>query len=333
VGPDGGLTTVDGGLVSPNAPQPHIGYDLDGVCTCCGAPPSCTQFPSSKENCDDDAGRDNTGIKLFRDLGPSAQAGNQLVNQSMYNGEYGIILEITGYNGQPNDRQVTVNVFASNGMVLDGGAGPHHDGTDKWTVDPRYLNNGTFLVGMDCENNPSCVPVYSDSDAYVSCGVLVAKTFTTQPVPFTFGGRAAFGGAQMALQDPYVVGNLVQTTVFGGNVGWSITNGSVSGRWESQAALSNMASIPDPTVDSGAFLCGTDQLYPTVKSIVCGLQDIRSTPTSDNMGLPCDSLSVAFGFTASQVQLGQVASIPLTPAGCFGEGGAEAGAPFMDSCE
>jgi hypothetical protein len=324
VGLDGGLMPADGGLIPSTAPQPHLGYDLDRVCTCCGAAPSCNQPDGSKENCDDDVGRDNTGIKLFRSLGSTAQAGNLDVNQAMYGGLYGIVLEISDYNGQPNDQQVTVSVFASNGIALAGGAGPRHDGTDPWTLDPRYLYNGGPPVGTSCYQNSACNATYSDPFAYVSCGVLVANPTV---VPFTFGGRAAFGGAVMNLRQPYIVGNLVQTTVMGGNLGWAITNGSVTGRWQSEDLLSNMATIPDPTTDAGMFLCGNDPLYMPLKSIICGLQDIVSVASEDNTGKSCDSISMAFGFTAAQAVLGVVAPIPPTPSGC----GTDAGS-FTDTC-
>jgi hypothetical protein len=331
VGPDGGLTTKDGGLVPATNPQPHIGFDLDDACTCCpGGTTSCVQ--ASTGDCDDDAGRDNTGIKLFRTLEGTGQMGNEAVDQALASGLYGIVIQMTGYNGQLNDRDVTVNVFASNGIVLAGGAVPLHNGTDKWTVDPRYVNSGNTIVGTDCEldNGNNCPATYSDPSAYVTCGVLVAHP--PPAVPFTFGGRAAFGGTEMLLQESAIVGTLqpttVETTSGGTSPGWKIVNGSVSGRWLSQDLLSNMATIPDPMSDSGAFICGDDNIYKVLKPFVCGLQDIMSASGSDNMGLDCNSISMAFGFTAEPALLGVVAPIPQQPAGC---GGPDGGL-FFDTC-
>ncbi len=326
VGPDGGLTTPDGGLIPPTDPQPHIGVNLDGKCTCCGDGPTCIEPPDAATNCDDSEGRDNTGIKLFRFLQASAQTGNQDVDQSMYNGLYGIVIQITGYNGQPNDHSVTVAIYASNGVLGPDGGVPtlHHDGTDPWTVDPRYVQNGIEGTNCGAVSNP-CTPNYYDPYAYVSCGVLVSQPTV---VPFTFGGRAAFGGTVMKLQEPYIVGNLVQTTLPGNTLGWSIANGSVTGRWESADLLSNMASIPDPTQDGGVFLCGQDPLYGFLKPFICGLQDITSNSAKDNMSLSCNSISMAFGFTAAQAVLGVVAPIPPTPAGCSMNG-----SPFSANCD
>jgi len=333
VGPDGGLTTKDGGLIPASSPQPHIGFDLDNACTCCpGGTTSCIQ--SSTADCDDDAGRDNTGIKLFRTLEGTGQMGNEAVDQALSSGLYGIVIQLTGYNGQLNDRDVTVNVFASNGVVLAAGASPQHNGTDKWTVDPRYVTGGSSMVGTDCEldNGNNCPATYSDNGAYVTCGVLVAHP--TPAVPFTFGGRAAFGGTEMLLQEPYIVGTLqptsVMTTSGGISPSWRIINGSVSGRWESQALLSNMATIPDPSPDAGGeFICGSDPVYQILKPFICGLQDITRTAGHDNMNLTCDSISMAFGFTAEPALLGVVAPIPQQPAGCGGPDGGT----FSDTCD
>ena len=330
VGPDGGLTTKDGGLILASSPQPHIGFDLDDACTCCpGGTSSCMQ--ASDADCDDDAGRDNTGIKLFRTLQLTAQMGNQDVDQALSDGLYGIVIQVTGYNGQLNDHDVTVNVFASNGVALVGDAGPLHNGNDKWTVDPRYVTGGSMMVGTDCElnNGNNCPATYSDNGAYVACGVLVAHP--TPSVPFTFGGRAAFGGTEMLLQETNIVGTLQPTTVVTGSgisPSWRMINGSVSGRWKSQDLLSNMATIPDPTSDAGAFICGGDSIYASLKPFICGLQDIEHTHGNDNIGLACDSISMAFGYTAEPALLGVVVPIPQQPAGCPGPDGG----PFFDTC-
>jgi hypothetical protein len=174
------------------------------------------------------------------------------------------------------------------------------------------------------------MPEYSDPYAYVSCGVLVAHP--QKATPFTFGGRAAFGGTVMLLQQPNIVGTLVPTMFTGSNgnqLTWSIVNGSVSGRWQSSDLLANMASIPDPRYpDGGQFICGMDGLYGLFKHFICGLQDITSTRASDDNQENCNSVSMAFGFTAAPVQLGVVSSIPSTPEGCL----QDSGLPFQDTC-
>jgi hypothetical protein len=283
------------------------------------------QAPNTKENCDDDAGRDNTGLELFRQLGPTAQAGNAAANFAMKTGEYGLVVQITGYNGQPNDRQVSVALYASSGVLSTGDGGApqlNHDGSDKWTLDPRYLLAGTALMGTDCDRNTSCSPNYVDDNAYVAGGVLVASL---GEVPITFGGRANLGGAVMDLSQTVLVGTMRPVMLASNGLGWAIDSGSVSGRWGSTKLLSNMATIPIP--DSGTYLCGDSPTYLTLKNYICSLQDIPSDNSRDNTGAPCDAISMAFGFAAEPARLGVVTPLPATPAGC-----ADAGVPFFDTC-
>ena len=132
----------------------------------------------------------------------------------------------------------------------------------------------------------------------------------------------------MLLHEPNIVGTLVQTMA--GNIPtWAIVNGSVSGRWESRDLLANMASIPDPRYpDGGQYICGMDGLYGLFKSFICGLQDITSARANDDNNETCNSISMAFGFTAAPAQLGVVSAIPATPAGCAQPNGTA----FSDTC-
>ncbi|MGH7434155.1 MAG: hypothetical protein ACRENE_00605 [Polyangiaceae bacterium] len=318
---------LDGGPL-PTGPLPPIGWDLDKVDTCPGAP-SCVQPAGTIENCDDDAGRDHTGLKLFRELGPSAQMGVAAVNQSMTAGEYGLLVQVTGYNGTLNDRQVSVALYFSSGVIgTDGGAlALNHDGYDAWSVDPRSIAGymgGTSINGMDCGHGSGlCPPQYATDAAYVSGGILVANLGV---VPITFGGRANIGGAVMELNGTFLTGTLEPVSLFNNNT-WRIKGGSISGRWQSQKLLSNLATIPDPTTDAGLYLCGdADVPYQLLKKYICTLQDI-SAIGMDNVGAPCDAISMAFGFTAEPAQLGVVAPLPSTPQGCT-----NGGLPFHDTC-
>jgi hypothetical protein len=332
---DAGATPDDGSpplaLTAPLAPY---GWDLDKVCTCHGsppAPPSCAQAPSTTENCDDDAGRDHIALEIFRALGVTAENGSLTANAAMQAGQYGLLIQILGYNGQPNDEQVQVAIYASNGIngVQDGGTPiPQHMGNDKWTVDPRYIMNGDTLAssGTDCDTSPSCMAMYSDPDAYVANGVMVAHFGT---VPLTFGSRADIGGALMQLNEVFLVGDLVVTPIAGSGSGWAIRNGSISGRWLTSQLLGNLSTIPDPK-NPGMFFCGKDPFYSTFKLGICALQDIAHSAGYDNQSplAPCDALSMAFGFVAEPARLGPILAVAPPAAGCFDD----AGNPWHDTC-
>jgi len=322
----------DAGGPLATGPLPPLGWDLDGVCTCVGdppGPPSCTQASGTPENCDDDAGRDHTGLNLFRKLAASAQMSLAGANEALQTGQYGLLLEMTDYNGQPNDNQVSVAFYFSNGVqgAGDGGVVLQHKGTDVWTVDPRsiagFASAPDQFMGVNCNVIGGCPPEFVDNQAYVANNVLVANL---GEVPITFGGRANIGGAVMDLTETTVVGTLVQENLGTSGQSWRIINGSVSGRWDSTKLLSNMATIPDPNSDAGGFICASTA-YPVLKAYICQLQDIETNQLRDREGLPCDAISMSFGFTAEAAQLGLVAPLPVTPQGCD-----DGGIPFFDTC-
>jgi hypothetical protein len=318
----------DGGAV-PDGALPPFGWDLDNDITCPGMP-SCEQMPGTKENCDDQAGRDHTGLYLFRELGLTAKVGVAAVNQAMQAGEYGLLVGLSQYNGTMDDDRVTVSLYFSSGVLGTGDGGGvvlNHDGNDRWTVDPRSLQ-GAPTAGVDCSNGATvCQPNFVDDNAYVTDGTLVSTGLGE--IPITFGGRANIGGAVMDLNETILVGTLQMRSRAGGGVSWAIVGGSISGRWGSAKLLTNMATIPDPTSDSGAFLCGNDPAYLYLKNhVICALQDIPVNPMNDNTGAPCDAISMAFAFTAEPALLGTVSPLPATPSGC-----SQGSTPFNDSCQ
>jgi hypothetical protein len=209
----------------------------------------------------------------------------------------------------------------------DGGVVLNHDGNDKWTVDPRYLE-GMPPTGVDCGGSgTACVAVFASTSAYVSDSVLVAAF--PSDVPITFGGRANIGGAVMTLSQMVLVGTLKPAQIAGNGMSWRIDNGTLSGRWSSASLLGNMATIPDPTSDAGAFLCGSDLAYQYLKNnIICSLQDIVAEPlNNNNANASCDAISMTLGFKAEPAQLGAVSPLPNTPSGCM-----QGTTPFSDSC-
>jgi len=324
------LSSIDLGLDEGalDGALPPLGWDLDGVITCPGNP-SCVQRAGTKENCDDSEGRDHTGLELFRQLGPTAVAGIAAANQGMQTGVFGLIVQVKGYTGQPNATNLTVSIFASSGVLgtSDGAVLLNHDGNDKWTVDPRYLQ-GMPPTGVDCGGSGTeCVAVYASTSAYVSDGVLVAAF--PSDVPITFGGRANIGGAVMTLSQMVLVGTLEPAQITGNGMSWHIVNGTLSGRWGSANLLGNTATILDPTSDAGAFLCGSDLPYQYLKNnIICPLQDIVAEPqNNNNPNASCDAISMTLGFTAEPAQLGTVSPLPFTPSGCM-----QGTTPFTDSC-
>ena len=303
---------VSGGF---DAGVPPFGYNLDKDCTCPG-PPSCVNHykGAPAETCDDEAGRDNTDIQLFRLLGGPASTGTSQIDQGLTSGQYSLLLVISNYNGQSDDSFVTVDFYVSNGLsrTADGGIPtPQFNGNDLWTIDPGSVSGGQ--------------PVFTDDQAYVSGGTLVSHM---SQLPIAFGARSFLGGATMQLLDAVIVGQLAGYNVDGGPlVGFALVGGTIAGRWPTTRILSTLATIPE----DGGFLCGNDSFtYNVIKSVVCLNADISKDTSGDNNAplAPCDAISVGMQFTAVPAQLGEVFAVPPAPSGCEDD----AGNPWSDTC-
>jgi hypothetical protein len=296
---------VEGGAY---AAIPPFGFDLDHTCTCPG-PPSCAPRKGAQrgQNCDDEAGRDNIDIQLFRLLQGAAAAGTIQIDQGLTAGQYSVLLEISNYNGKANDPSVTVKYFVSNGLNRDADGGipvPKFDGTDRWTIDPSSLQGQGF---------------YADN-AYVANFNLVANMAV--PIPIAFGARSFLGGATMELAGAVIVGQLELRPIgdSSSDLGVALLGGTIAGRWPTSQLLSTLANIPQ----EGGFLCGTDPsaylqgVYGLFKRIACLAADITTVQSLDNNSplAPCDAISVGMQFTAVPALLGDTLGVPPPPAGC-----------------
>ncbi len=342
------LQSIDVGA-NPNANGGPYGWDLDTVCTCVdNGPSSCSPQSDAGRVCDDDAGRDHASVALFGALafaGPAFDAGAVVstlsgqLNEGLQAGQYGLLIEVQGYNGLPNDSRVTVNVYQSNGLnaVEDGGT-PHVAGnsTDKWTVDPGSIVNGQKFTGVSCTGGGSsqCTPSFTDVNAYVTNYVLVANLLT---LPVAFGNNSVLAGVSMTLSSAVLTGTISFSNANNTPL-YTLQHGTLAGRWKTQALLSTLAGIPD-TTDKGRapdggllypYLCDTAPSYQLIKGFVCStVADIASSPERDNTaGAQCDAISVGMTFTATQGDLGDVYGVPPPPAGCV----TSSGLPYSDNC-
>jgi hypothetical protein len=307
---------VSGGL---DAGIPPFGYDLDHVCTCPG-PSSCIPQAGAEAGisfCDDEAGRDNTDIQLFRGLPGTASTGTSEIDQGLAAGQYGSLVVISNYNGNADDSQVTVDFYVSNGLSRNADGGiptPQLNGNDVWTIDPSSVVGGQ-------EGAP---PVYSDETAWVSNYTVVANM---AQLKIAFGERTFLGGATMQLYGAILVGKLYSYPLTdGGSVfGYGLSGGTIAGRWPTSQILSTLAYIPE---EGGGFLCGPDSLnYNIVRAVVCENADIQTLSQEDNMGAPCDAISVGMQFTAVPAKLGGILALPPAPSGCR-----DGGTLWSDTC-
>ncbi|CAN5831260.1 hypothetical protein BH11MYX4_BH11MYX4_42120 [soil metagenome] len=257
-------------ILDPIAEGKPQGYDLDGLCTCPDRP-ACGG-PKPNEPCDPpDSGIDNVGDMLFRSLaGQGLALDDTGLQMGIQQGQYGIIVRVTGYDGERNDPDVKVAVLNAAAVNGDGGV-PRNDGADEWTVDTESLL-GTF-------------PAYFSSRAYVVDGVLVAEMLRVVlrariPIP-----NKKWGLVELDLRSAHLVARLGARSARG----IVLEDGRIAGRIPEAAMLAQ-------GMRSGA--CRDSGLYEALKPVVCAARDLPVDPAKDGRDQPCDSLSVGFGFTS-----------------------------------
>jgi hypothetical protein len=277
---------------------------------------------STGPHCDEDGGRDNAAQALLQLVATLPGLNEISLNQALSRGKYGLVIAVSQWNGQPNDTQVNISLFVSNGLTADdaGNVTPvKGDGTDVWTIASGSLLGGDSLAGVDCgSGNPQCAPVYYDDNAYVTGGTIVGS------VDFTI----ALGGSGSGTVNVDLTGSVVLATIVASTGGWSLTNGTIAGRWATSKLLSSLAAINDP-LNTGEYLCGSDSTYGLVKSDICSAMDIAADPNLDQTGAPCDAISISLGFTADPAEMGVVTSKGEPFTGCT----SDAGVPFHDQCQ
>jgi hypothetical protein len=286
------VQTYDLGIRPDGGPSPLYGYDIDGLCTCPG-PGDCVPIDDGAVSCDEPGGIDNVGgiaLRNFYELSGGNFFSQDLLNSEIANGYNTLLFTVQQYNGTPNDTQVDVAVYVSDGTpaVSDGGphAVPQWNGQDEWTVDSRTVFGGA---------GPPIVPLLFDLQAYVTGGVLVAS-LPEEFVPLQIDESDLI---IVELDSAYLTGNLVQT-----GSQWSVQNGIVDGRLLASNLLGELAYVHDPANPS-SYLCPSSTTYSDLVGFICPNLDITDNPSAPHTAA-CDGVSMALSFVAQAAQFGAV---------------------------
>jgi hypothetical protein len=291
------VRTMDLGESSTTPP----GYDLDHVCTCFeDAGPTCV---SPQQHCDAPGGVDSASAQIFTLIQFAAGAsvfGSAAFSKKLEKGLFSLLLRVRGYNGKADDPAVDVAIFPSPG--IDGNA-VVWDGSDAWQVSQASL----FGVNID-------KPLYESQGAYVAHGTLVAAMPNILAV---LGSTDS--SISLRLTDGVITGALAKDAG-----GWKLTGGVLAARWAQQDIFAALSSYRD---GNNLPIC-TDAMptYGLAKGAICKGLDIL-TDGSGAASQPCDALSIGFGFTAQQAQLGGIVPPPMPSPGC-----PAATDPANDSC-
>jgi hypothetical protein len=296
------VRTIDMGVRLDGGAPPVLGYDLDQVDTCCMAgPESCKPRASGAVHCDEEGGRDDSTAGLVYDLSvvSNGQFNQDEINSYLNQGFYGYLARVRQYNGQPNDTQVELSVYTSNGTLTpDGGKVlPQWKGNDVWSLDPGSVFSNDGGGGV--------IPVYADVNAYVSGGMLVGS----MDFPITLGGTGGTSEVTLHLSEGMLSGQLVPK-----GTSYEFQNGLITGRSAVPDLLNEMQGFNDPI--NGGYLCQGTSTYETVKMLICQRADIALHITEDNTGALCDAVSVAIALTGYPARFGATVPKSGVPKGC-----------------
>ena len=307
--PDGGdftvlvaLSKLDFGILgSPDAGAVVTSYNLDKICTVDPKTESCkttvqgTDFSNYVVD-KTDAGVDNAGLSLIHfisGMGPAFTPEN--INARLQAGQYGALISVTAYNGQPDDTQVNVNFFPSFG--IDNDAGVSLQTTDVWRVDKGDL------VTSDTS-------MWVDANAYVRGGKLVAHV-PHAPLKITVDPNNPL--LVLRFDDAVLTGDIVQDGM--GN--FRLAQGVVAGRVKTQPFLDSINRLFYNPIGKNDFICKEASFQSFITATICNARDITSSSLDDNTGVPCDAFSAGAGFDTYAVDHWSSGTAPLPlDAGC-----------------
>lgn len=304
----------------------EVGYDMDRRCTANDAldDPRLTDANS----CDPVAswfrprfgdftgGRDN-GLRYLIELiaGALQDFGTPIYNVAIESGEVSLLMQIEGYNEQPDDDDVGFKLFIPGPFSMANPDVPQFEGRDEWPI-----AKDSFELG------DSNVPKFVARRAYVSGNTLVAN-FQTADLRLRLGiAESQIVDIILRFTDPFFTAKIEKL----GEV-WRLKDGQIAARWPTAELLKQVKFFPNPFYDPTSLeaantlnMCTSTPTYRVVRDAICGSTDIVAGAFAP--GAICDSISVGIAFEAIQARLGGTVQLEdsITDCGDFD--------PALDSC-
>ena len=274
----------------------QIGYDLDFRCTCQGEANGCIrQSWATADACDGPEGRDNsTGAFISKMTTLFGGFGSESWSEAALAGEWSLLLQVSGYNGQPDDDQVRLDWFVPDQYWEDKPDKtfvPSWDGTDTWPI------RASCLVDQGGGSLSLNAPKYFDDHAYVSGGIIVGS-MTESAFQVSADYAIQFNGA-------FITAKVVE-----GPMGWALQEGLLAARWKLDNILGQISRISL----LGMPVCTDHLAYLSLKKQICDYADMYSgvgSPTT-----PCDSISTGMVFQTVPARFGEIFVDALTPGVC-----------------
>jgi hypothetical protein len=275
---------------------PLTGYDLDALCTCAGEGASCNR-PSWADAvvCDGPEGRDNAAAQLFQAASVFApQLASSSFTAQIGSGRFSLLFRVRSYNGQPNDAQVTVALFASPGRDKDGctpQGQPNWEGNDTWPIASTSLQPPN--MGQGGAGGGGCGAPGYDFETLATPDELLFYVTTGNSI------------AEVHLTAPQVSARIAQ-----GAGGFTLEEGVIAGRWPVEELRLSLVAL----ANAGQQLCTDDPFYNNIRTAVCDHADIASELSGPTT--PCDAVSFGITFRAEPALLGPVWEPPMPMSTC-----------------
>jgi hypothetical protein len=306
-----------------------LGFDLDGVCTNSKSCPgenkvSCTSLgtgiPFDGLSCRDNTfGRLEATAVSLPGVGKQFGLSNDGFNCALCNGNYNFVIQLSDWNGEPDDSNVRIDFYPSPGTdkvldwecSLDDPPGAWRS-RGCWTAQDRWtLANGSFDGPIAPEGKLPPAKL-NDPSAYVRQGYVVGQLPSNASFWFP-GDRGAVAAYPLKIQQGVFAGKITQKDGV-----WRIEDGTIAGRAKKEDII-------------GAFedlgFCQGHEYFGTMLNYVSSSLDVLASGAVSEEAT-CDSLSVGIGFEAEQADVSRTAVDVAALPGCpvVTDGGAEAGA-------
>jgi hypothetical protein len=294
------------GVLDSNAWQ-DLGFDLDGLCT-------------ASETCDDDTSpfsckpgastiardgrhcRDNTFGRLEHaaagvpELTQKYGLSDDAVNCALCVGHYNFLIRITGYNGEPNDDNVRLDLYPSPGLER---RLPWDCTEPDWNTRPCFQPDMPWTVledGVEERRGGPDLPnaTLFDDAAYVREGYLIMKL----PVDTLFwfpGHSAPVVAFPMTIAEGTLSGRIERRP----DGVWRMDDGIIAGRSRGSDIIAGFRRMG---------FCEEDSNYELMTTFVRSNLDLLAGGHND-ANEPCDAMSFGLGFRAVQATPGQLATV------------------------
>ncbi len=303
------------------------GFDLDGICTNSSSCPGATRDVAACQKTgktvayDGQYCRDNTFGRLestlitgAEDIAQRYKLDDNAFNCSLCRGEFTFLIRIDQYNGEADDDTVRVDMYPSPGLETPV---PIECSGNQWRTAVCFTPSQRFTVQEDFLTDPSRTgsllspsKLYDDK-AYVKDGYLVLRLpeDTLFRFPSRPGQTATF---PIRLNSAVVTAKIAKDR----DQTWQATDGIIAGRVKQSDLIDGFRLIG---------VCENESAYDFMLEQIGENLDVLSNGNNDPKK-PCDAMSLAVGFTATQATPGGAVAVePLTECP-FGTDPADGGA-------